>query len=432
MKALNQINQLAQGKAGEAASENASEKASEKQKIVLAYSGGLDTSVILTWLKEEFNYSVIAVCVDLGQQEDYEALIQKGLKTGADSVIVVDAVDAFVEEYAFMGLKAGAIYEGEYLLGTAFARPLIAKHLVEIALKEGAIGIAHGATGKGNDQVRFEATIKALAPQLEVIAPWRQWSFKSREDLMNYAAQMGIPVPNTPQDPYSRDENLWHISHEGGLLEDPWNAHCESLYRLTKPIGQVSSAGDLLTLTFKEGTPVAIDGKELSPRALLENLNRRAGLQGIGVVDLVENRLVGMKSRGVYETPGGTVLYKAHSALERLVLDRETLHVKTSLSLRYADLVYNGLWFSPLKAALDAFVEKTQQMVTGTVRISLAQGHVRVLGSKSPFSLYSEAHVTFGEDHVYNQSDAQGFINLFTLPLQMAARVKAKEHSHEL
>lgn len=401
----------------------------ENQKIVLAYSGGLDTSVMLNWLKEEMGYQVVAVCVDVGQQEDYEALVAKGLKTGAEQVVVVDAVDEFVEAYAFMGLKAGAIYEGEYLLGTALARPLIAKHLVQVAFDCGAVAIAHGATGKGNDQVRFEATIKALAPHLQVIAPWRSWSFKSREDLMAYAEQKGIPVPNTPQDPYSRDENLWHISHEGGLLEDPWQAHCESLYRLTKPLKAVDTTGDTLSITFDQGIPVAIDQEPMQPAELLKALNERAGLQGVGVVDLVENRLVGMKSRGVYETPGGTVLYKAHSALERLVLDRETLHVKTSLSLRYADLVYNGLWFSPLKIALDAFVDSTQAHVTGTVRVCLVQGHVRILGTQSPYSLYSEAHVTFGADEVYNQADAQGFINLFTLPLQMAARAQGKRSS---
>ncbi len=415
----------------EASKIEASDLPSKGKKVVLAYSGGLDTSVILTWLKEEKGYQVIAVCVDVGQQEDFQALEQKGLSTGAQKVIVVDAVDAFVVDYAFIGLKAGAIYEGEYLLGTAFARPLIAKHMVDIARQEGAEAIAHGATGKGNDQVRFEATIKALAPELDVIAPWRQWTFKSREDLMAYAAKKGIPVPNTPKDPYSRDENLWHISHEGGNLEDPWEAHCQSLYRWTKPLSQVCPEGDTLTITFKKGVPVAIDDMTMTPKAILEQLNARAGAQGVGVVDLVENRLVGMKSRGVYETPGGTVLYKAHSALERLVLDRETLHVKTSLGLRYADLVYNGLWYSPLKSALDAFVESTQHVVAGTVRIGLTHGHVQILGTKSPYSLYSEAHVTFGEDHVYNQSDAQGFINLFTLPLQMVARLQGQEANNE-
>lgn len=397
------------------------------EKIVLAYSGGLDTSVILTWLKEERGYEVIAVCVNVGQEEDYKALEHKGLATGASKVVVVDAVEEFVAEYAFLGLKAGAIYEGEYLLGTALARPLIAKHLVAAAKAEGATAIAHGATGKGNDQVRFEATIKALAPKIEVIAPWRTWAFKSREDLMDYAAQKGIPVPNTPKDPFSRDENLWHISHEGGLLEDPWQAHPQTLYKMTKPLGTLDNEGDQFTLTFEQGIPVAIDQQKLSAAALLKALNLRAGQQGVGVVDLVENRLVGMKSRGVYETPGGTVLFKAHSALERLVLDRETLHVKAGLSLRYADLVYNGLWFSPLKNALDAFVAYTQKPVSGTVRVALIQGHVRILGTQSPYSLYSEAHVTFGADDVYHQGDAQGFINLFTLPLQMSARVAQKQ-----
>ncbi len=399
---------------------------SKQDKVVLAYSGGLDTSVILTWLKEEYHYDVIAVCVDVGQTDDYEALKVKALKTGASKAIVVDAVAEFVSDYAFCGLKAGAVYEGDYLLGTAFARPLIAKALVEVALSEGAVAIAHGATGKGNDQVRFEATIKALAPQLGIIAPWREWSFKSREDLMAYASKMGIPVPTTPKEPYSRDENIWHLSHEGGDLEDPWFEHPESLYQLTVKSLETPQKGQAITIQFEKGTPVAIDGEALEPKDLLTKLNQLGGAHGIGIVDLVENRLVGMKSRGVYETPGGTILYKAHGALEKLVLDRDTLHYKQTVAIKYAELVYNGLWFSPLKTALDGFVDQTQTFMSGEVKLLLQHGQARVIGSQSPYSLYSAEYVTFGEDDVYNQKDAQGFINLFTLPLKLSAQVQGR------
>jgi argininosuccinate synthase len=395
-----------------------------KEKVVLAYSGGLDTSVILTWLKNEHNYEVIAVCVDVGQAEDYDALKTKALKTGAKKAIVIDAVQDFVKDYAFVGLKAGAVYEDDYLLGTAFARPLIAKKLVEVALYEGAVAIAHGATGKGNDQVRFEATIKALAPELKIIAPWREWTFKSREDLMGYASKFGIPVPTTQKEPYSRDENIWHLSHEGGDLEDPWNAHDESIYKMTAKIDQTPDEGESIVISFYKGTPVAIDGIGLAPVELLKVLNAIGGKHGIGISDIVENRLVGMKSRGVYETPGGTILYKAHSALEKLTLDKDTLHYKQMMSIKYAELVYNGLWFSPLKQAMDAFVEDTQEFVSGEIKLLLKKGQARILASQSEFSLYSMDFVTFEKDEVYNQKDAEGFINLFTLPLSFTAKRK--------
>lgn len=393
------------------------------KKCVLAYSGGLDTSVILTWLKVELDYEVIAVCVDVGQNEDYEALEKKALATGAKKAYVADAVHPFVSQYAFQGMKAGAVYEGDYLLGTAFARPLIAKILVEIALLEGAEAIAHGATGKGNDQVRFEATIKALAPELEIVAPWRLWDMKSREDLMAYAEAHGIPTPCTPKESYSRDENLWHLSHEGGELENPWLGHTSSMYKLTNTIDKAPDVGEVITLTFEKGVPIAIDGLEMDAVSLLKKLNQLGGKHGIGVIDVVENRLIGMKSRGVYETPGGTILYKAHDAIEKLVLDRDTLQYKQVIAIKYAELVYNGLWYSSLKMALDAFVNATQQHVMGHVRLLLKKGHVHVLGTQSPKSLYSMAHVTFGEDDVYNQKDAQGFINLYTLPLKLSAQV---------
>ena len=395
-----------------------------KQKVVLAYSGGLDTSVILKWLEENYGYEVIAVCIDVGQKENFEQVRQKALATGASKAYVLDVKEEFVTDYIYKGVKAGAVYEDDYLLGTAFARPLIAKKLVEVAKKEGAVAIAHGATGKGNDQVRFEAGVKALAPDIKIIAPWRTWDLRSREDCIEYAEKAGIPLTVTKKDIYSRDENLWHISHEGGDLEDPWKPHDESVYKWSDPSGSLE--GELVSLEFIEGIPVKVNGLSLGPVQQLGYLNLLGSKHGVGIIDIVENRLVGMKSRGVYETPGGTIIYEAHKALEKLVLDRATMTFKKQIAIKYAELTYDGLWFSPLKEALDAFVDKTQKLVTGTVVVKIASGSCKAVASKSPYSLYSEEHVTFGEDEVYNQQDAEGFINLFTLPLALQAKVKEK------
>lgn len=390
-----------------------------KKKVVLAYSGGLDTSVILKWLSVELDYDVIAVCVDVGQNENFEMVWQKALTTGAAKAYILDVKEEFVTEYLYKGIKAGAVYEDDYLLGTAFARPLIAKKLVEIAKLEGAVAIAHGATGKGNDQVRFEAGIKALAPELKIIAPWRTWTLKSREDCIAYAEAHGIPTSVTKKDIFSRDENLWHISHEGGNLEDPWQAHPESVYKWCNTPEKGPDIPTIVELEFEQGLPVKLNNQSLGPVELIQTLNQIGATHGIGIIDIVENRLVGMKSRGVYETPGGTILYSAHKALEKLVLDRQTMAFKKMVSNKYADLVYDGLWFSDLKNALDAFVDTTQSAVSGTVKLKLYKGTCVVVQSKSAYSLYNEAYVTFGEDDVYNQHDAEGFINLFTLPLKI-------------
>lgn len=392
-----------------------------KEKVVLAYSGGLDTSVILKWLELTYNYEVIAVCIDVGQKEDFEAVKQKALSTGAKSAYVVNAKEEFAVSYLWKGLLAGAVYEEDYLLGTAFARPLMAKHLVEIALQEGATAIAHGATGKGNDQVRFEAGVKALAPHLKIIAPWREWALKSREDCIDFAKMHGIPIPVTKKDIYSRDENLWHISHEGGNLEDPWNAHPSEVYKWCLAPEQANETAEFVTIAFEKGLPLAVNGNTLSPAKLIEKLNQIGGEHAIGIVDLVENRLVGMKSRGVYETPGGTQLYEAHKALGKLVLDRKSMALKKQLAHQYSELVYDGLWFSPLKEAIDVFMEKLNEPMTGEVVLKLYKGSCTAVQSSSPYSLYSEAFVTFGEDDVYNQKDAEGFIQLFTLPLKLRA-----------
>ncbi|NLL52978.1 MAG: argininosuccinate synthase [Peptococcaceae bacterium] len=395
-------------------------------KVVLAYSGGLDTSIIIPWLKENYGYEVIAMAADVGQGDELEPLKEKAIKTGASKIYIEDLKEEFLTDYIFPTLKAGAIYEGRYLLGTSFARPLIAKRLVEIAEKEGAVAIAHGATGKGNDQVRFELAIKALNPDLKIIAPWREWNIKSREDAIDYAKERGIPVPVTKDRPYSMDRNLWHLSHEGGDLEDPWNEPQDDLYLLGVSPQKAPDKSTYLEIDFVQGIPVALDGQKLSPLEIMERLNALGGANGVGIVDMVENRLVGMKSRGVYETPGGTILYTAHEALELLTLDRITLHYKQQIALRYAELVYDGVWFSPLREALDAFVDVTQKNVTGTVRMKLYKGNCTAVGIKSPYSLYNEEFATFGEDEVYNQKDAEGFINLFGLPLKVRALMEKK------
>ncbi len=394
------------------------------KKVVLAYSGGLDTSVILHWLKATHGCEVITFTADLGQGEDLSAIQEKALKTGASGAYVLDLREEFVVDYIFPTLKAGAVYEGLYLLGTAMARPLIAKYLVEIAHREGADAVAHGCTGKGNDQVRFEVSVKALDPDLEVIAPWREWDLRSREEEITYAKAHGIPLEGISEESiYSRDGNLWHLSHEGGPLEDPWWEPEEGLFLLSASPESAPDVPEYLTLEFEAGIPMALNGEALSPAELLAALNELGGKHGVGRVDMVENRLVGMKSRGVYETPGGTILYVAHQALEHLCLDRETLHYKELVAHKYAELIYYGLWFSPLKEALDAFVDATQRTVTGAVRLKLYKGNCTVVGRKSPYGLYREDFATFGADKVYDQKDAAGFINLFGLPLRIRAMV---------
>lgn len=391
------------------------------KKVVLAYSGGLDTSIIIPWLKENYGCEVIAYAADVGQGEELEPLNEKAIKTGASKIYIEDLKHEFVTDFVFPMLKAGAIYEGRYLLGTSVARPVIAKRQVEIAIKEGADAVCHGATGKGNDQVRFELTFKALKPDLKIIAPWREWSIKSRDEEIEYAQQRGISVPVTKEKPYSMDRNLWHISYEGGILEEPWNEYGDEMFLYTVSPEKAPDKPEIVTIDFEMGIPVAINGVGYDPVALIFKLNEIGGKHGVGRVDIVENRLVGMKSRGVYETPGGTILYEAHHALETITLDRDTLHFKEQLAGRYAEMVYYGQWFTPLKEAMDAFVDKTQEHVTGSVKVKLYKGSAQTVGRKSPFSLYQEKLATFGEDEVYNQKDAEGFINLFGLPLKVQA-----------
>ncbi len=391
------------------------------QKVALAYSGGLDTSIIVPWLKENYNCEVVCFCADVGQGEDLSKLESKALKSGASQFILRDLKEEFASDYLFPLLRAGAVYERRYLLGTSIARPLIAKHLVDVAHQVGADAVAHGATGKGNDQVRFELTIMAFDPRLKIIAPWREWHIRSREDAIAYANERNIPVTATKKSIYSRDANLWHLSHEGGLLEDPWNEPEESMYQLTASPENAPDQPVYVEIEFESGTPVAVNGERMSPAQLIAHLNAIGGAHGIGRADLVENRLVGMKSHGVYETPGGTILMAAHHELETLTLDRETMHFKDMLAVKYAELVYNGLWFTPLREALDAFVNATQGPVTGTVRLKLYKGNVIPVGRKSPFSLYREDFATFGEEDVYDQSHAEGFIRLFGLALKVRA-----------
>ncbi len=394
------------------------------KKVVLAYSGGLDTSIIIPWLKENYGCEVIAMAADVGQAEELDGLEEKALKTGASKLYIEDLREEFAAGFVFPTMMAGAVYEGRYLLGTSFARPIIARRQVEIARKEGADAVSHGATGKGNDQVRFELTYKAFAPDLAIIAPWREWDIKSREDALDYAAAHNVPVAQSLKKIYSRDRNLWHISHEGGLLEDPWNEPPEDVWVLTVSPEAAPDRPEYVVIGFEKGVPVSLDGASCGPVEIIEKLNVIAARNGVGRADIVENRLVGMKSRGVYETPGGTVLYEAHSALEMLTLDRATLHAKQELSVRYAELVYNGKWYSPLREALDAFVASTQRTVSGEVRVKLYKGNCRTVGVKSPFSLYREDFATFSRDEVYNQADAKGFINLFGLPETVSARFR--------
>jgi argininosuccinate synthase len=391
------------------------------KKIVLAYSGGLDTSVILRWLIETYGAEVIAFTADLGQGEELIPVRDKALKTGATGVHVTDLREEFVRDFVFPVLRANAVYESGYLLGTSFARPLIAKGQVEVARAEGADAVAHGATGKGNDQVRFELTYAALAPELAVVAPWREWDLRSRTDMMAYAERHGIPVPTTPERPYSMDRNLFHISYEGGILEDPWLEPPEKMFLLTASPEQAPDYPTAIEIDFEAGTPVAVDGRRLGPAALLERLNRLGGENGVGRIDLVENRYVGMKSRGVYETPGGTILHAAHRALESITLDRELLHLRDSLVPRYAEMVYYGYWYAPERETLQRFMDDAQQDVTGTVRLKLYKGNVTVAGRRSPRSLYRQDIATFEADSVYRQKDAEGFIRLNGLRLRIRA-----------
>lgn len=397
---------------------------SDKQKInkvILAYSGGLDTSVIVPWLKENYDCEVICFTADLGQDEELTGLEEKALASGASKLYIRDLQEEFLTDFVYPTMQAGAIYERDYLLGTSFARPLIAKHMVEIAEVEGADAVAHGCTGKGNDQVRFELTTMALNPKLKTIAPWREWDIRSREDALKYANRYGIPVSNTEKDMYSRDRNIFHLSHEGGLLEDPWNEPEESMYKLTVSPENAPDTPEYVEIGFEKGNPVSVNGETLDAVTLYRQLNALAGKHAIGRADIVENRLVGMKSHGVYETPAGTLLLKAHQALESICLDKHTMHFKDFVSVKYAELVYNGLWYTRLRESLDAFVQVTQEQVTGVIRLKLYKGNIIIAGRKSPFSLYREDYASFGEEDVYNQQDAEGFIHLFGLPLKVEA-----------
>lgn len=397
------------------------------KKVVLAYSGGLDTSVIVPWLRENYGCEVICFCADIGQGEELAGLEAKAVASGASKCVVKDLRDTFAADFLYPMLRSGAEYERRYLLGTAIARPLIAREQVAVAESEGADGLAHGCTGKGNDQVRFELTYKALNPTLKVIAPWREWSIRSRQDALEYAEAHGVPVAATLKSIYSRDRNLWHLSHEGGNLEDPACEPDDDMYQWTVSPQDAPDEAEAVEITFEAGVPVSVNGEALSPAGVIERLNDIAGRNGVGRVDLVENRLVGMKSRGVYETPGGTILYAAHRELESLCLDRDTAHFKNELAPRYAELVYYGKWFTSLREAIQAFIDRTQQAVTGWVRLKLYKGNVIVSGRYSPHSLYREDYATFAKDDVYDQSDAAGFINLFGLQMKVLAMLERSE-----
>ncbi len=392
----------------------------KKMKVVLAYSGGLDTTVIIPWLKENYNCDVIAACIDVGQGKETDGLEERALKSGASKFYLKNVTEEFITDYIYPTLKAGAVYESTYMLGTSMARPLIAKVLVDIALKEGADAICHGCTGKGNDQVRFELTIKALAPQLQIIAPWRIWDMQSREDEMAYCEAHGVECPGKKGDSYSRDRNIWHISHEGLELEDPANApNYDKLLKLGVTPQKAPDEATEITLDFEAGVPVALNGEKLDPVTLLTKLNELGGQNGIGIVDILENRVVGMKSRGVYETPGGTIMYKAHEQLEHMVLDKQTYAYKQQVAVKFAELVYSGEWFTPLREALSAFVDSTQQVVTGQVKMVLYKGNIIPAGTTSPYSLYNESIASFTTGELYNHKDAEGFINLFGLSMKI-------------
>ena len=397
--------------------------------VVLAYSGGLDTSVIIPWLKEHYGCEVIAVAANVGQgMGELEGLEEKAIKTGASKCYIEDLTEEFVNDFIVPTVKAGAVYEGKYLLGTSFARPVIAKRLVEIAKKEGADAIVHGCTGKGNDQVRFELTIKAFAPNMPIIAPWRFWELNSREKEIAYAEEHNVPLKINRETNYSKDKNLWHLSHEGLDLEDPANEpDYDKILEMGVSPEKAPDKPTYVTLSFEKGVPVAVDGQKMKPVDIIYKLNELGGKNGIGIIDMVENRLVGMKSRGVYETPGGTILYAAHQSLEEITLDKETQHYKMQMGIKYSELVYNGQWYTPLMEALNAFVDKTQETVTGDVKLKLYKGNIMNAGMTSPHSLYSEEIATFGEDHVYDQADSAGFINLFGLPIKVKALLDEKK-----
>ena len=399
-----------------------------KEKIVLAYSGGLDTSAIIPWLKENYDCEVICVCGDVGQGKETDGLEEKALKTGASKLYIEDLTEEFITDAVYPCVKANAVYEGKYLIGTSMARPIIAKRLVEIAKKEGATAICHGATGKGNDQVRFELTIKAFAPTMPIIAPWRIWDIKSRDEEIDYAEAHNVPLKINRETNYSKDKNLWHLSHEGLDLEDPANEpKYDEILEMGVSPEKAPDAPTYVTLSFEKGIPVALNGEKMKGAELVKALNALGGANGIGLADIVENRLVGMKSRGVYETPGGTILYHAHAVLETLCLDKATQHYKQQIALKFADLVYDGQWYTPLREALSAFVDKTQETVTGEVKLKLYKGNIINAGVTSPYSLYSEEIATFGEDDVYDQNDSAGFINLFGLPIKVKALLDEKK-----
>ncbi|MEK6223608.1 MAG: argininosuccinate synthase [Thermodesulfobacteriales bacterium] len=392
---------------------------SDKNKIVLAYSGGLDTSVILKWLAEKYDAEIIAYVADVGQGEDLDEVREKAMKTGASKVYIENLTEEFVSDFVFPAIKANAIYEGVYLLGTSLARPLIAKRQIEIAQQENAFAVSHGSTGKGNDQVRFELTYYALDPDIKVIAPWREWDLNSRTALLDYAKKNDIPVPVTLEKPYSCDRNLLHISYEGGILEDPWNEPPENMFEMTVSPQSAPDEPQYIDIDFENGVPTKVDGKELKPSQLLDTLNKIGGANGVGRVDLVENRFVGMKSRGVYETPGGTILHVAHRALESLTMDREVMHLRDSLIPKISELIYYGFWYSPEMNMLRAAIEESQKNVTGTIKLKIYKGNIIIAGRKSPYSLYQKDLATFEEDSIYNQADATGFIKLNALRLSV-------------
>ena len=405
---------------------------SEIKKVVLAYSGGLDTSIIIPWLKDKYGCEVVAVAADVGQGAELSGLEEKAIKTGASKLYIEDLKKEFVEDYVFPTIKAQAVYENKYLLGTSFARPIIGKRLVEIAKKEGADAIVHGCTGKGNDQVRFELAIKAFAPNMKIIAPWRIWDLKSRDEEIDYAIEKKVPIALTRETNYSKDKNLWHLSHEGLDLEDPMNEpDYDKILELGVSPEKAPDEPTYITLSFEKGIPVALNGEKMDGVTLIEKLNELGGKNGIGIADLVENRLVGMKSRGVYETPGGTILYHAHDVLETICLDKSTAHFKQHVAIKFGELVYDGLWYTPLREALSAFVDSTQETVTGDVKLKLYKGNIINAGVCSPYSLYSEEIATFGEDDVYDQADSAGFINLFGLPIKVKALMDEKRAEKE-